>query len=109
MSRYVDGIPLTPDGFTILAHEDPELERAWKELERWSVYTHGGAKPKSDCGCAFPHRCAMTPGGESWQYMGTQGLFHEFRHRDWPLLGRRVVVKVPRSNTVGVTLTVRYC
>lgn len=102
---------MTPQatGFRVLAHEDPELEWAWLQLERWSVYTHGGAKAQSQCSCAFPHRCATGPDGESWQYMGTTDEAHEFRHRNWPLVGRRVYLHIPRQAAIGAQLRVRYC
>jgi hypothetical protein len=29
-------------------------------------------------------RCEHPQNGECWQYMGTSGIFHEFRHRDLP-------------------------
>ena len=48
-------------------------------------------------------RCAHPVAGEAWQYMGTFGGWHEFRHRALPteLLGRAVEAKISPGDCGG--------
>jgi len=99
----------TPPTLTMLSPDDPEWERAWQGLEAWSkAQLDPGTNPAHACDCDTPHRCAATPYGETWQYLGTVGgLYHEFRHRDWPprtSIARpgRTYVRIPTTYSVGV-------
>jgi len=70
----------------MLSPDDPGWARAWGEIAR--VY--------GDPACAHPEA------GETWQYMGTAGGWHEFRHRALPaaLLSRAVARMVFRPSAV---------
>jgi hypothetical protein len=59
--------------------ESTEWERMWKCL---TLETGDAAQ---ECQCC----------GEVWQYMGTSRGFHTFRHRHEPVVGIRVIKRIP--------------
>lgn len=63
---------------TFMQRHHKGWERAWEEIK----------KRYGDFDCECPET------GERWQYMGTLGGFHDFRHRCLPATGERTYAKV---------------
>ncbi len=53
----------------------PEWSQMWANLGMLGWLIPDGRLPCSACN---------TASGECWQYMGTMGHHHQFRHRDYP-------------------------
>jgi hypothetical protein len=70
-----------------IAQGEAEWDRAWMALPRSPLTSC----PDPDCPC-----CEDPETGETWQYMGTYGDQHSFRHRNFPGYGR-LTIEIPAT------------
>ena len=80
--------------WAIMARDGEEWRRAWEALARAPVNRF----IKGD-----KHAAPCPTSGEAWQYMGTSRQHgewvHDFRHRNHPSCGGRVVCRIAAGRT----------